>query len=87
MNKLKKKDSIRGDFVLNGTLTLFGDNPSDCRVRYYKALEEYFPDLIPKTKSIFKSKFYTSHKYQIKIYNRVADIAKKHRIRSKIISE
>ncbi|MEW6011220.1 MAG: radical SAM protein [Euryarchaeota archaeon] len=84
---IKSVKEYGGDFVIPGALTLFGDKPHDCRVRYYEVLEEYFPELIPKTRSIFKSKSYPSSKYQIKIYNMVADISKKHRIRNKIISE
>jgi DNA repair photolyase len=42
------------DYVFVGGLTLFGKGPDDCKTLYYKFLEEHFPELIPKYRSLFR---------------------------------
>jgi len=49
------------DYVLVGSLTLFGNGSADCKTLYYKFLERYFPELLPKYKSLFKI-FFSANK-------------------------
>ncbi len=72
------------DFVLVGALTLFGKNPDDCKVSYYKVLEKYYPDLIQKYKSLFRIFSMPSKQYQSELEERAIEICKKYRIKYKI---
>ena len=72
------------DFVMASGLTLFGEGPTDCKTRYYKVLEEYFPELEPKTRAIFRNSFAPSRKYQQEIHQRFLRLCQKHQIRTKI---
>jgi DNA repair photolyase len=73
------------NFVLVAGLTLFGDKPNDCKVRYYKILEEYFPEVLEKTKRMFKDSFAPSRDYQAALHKRSERICRKYDIKSKII--
>jgi DNA repair photolyase len=72
------------EFVLVAGLTLFGDEPSDCKVRYYKALEEHYPDVIPQTRKLFGNSFAPSRKYQYQLWKLSEKLARKHGIRTRI---
>lgn len=72
------------DFVLAAGLTLFGEGPADCKTRYYKALEEHFPELVPKTQILFGNSFAPSRKYQRELYLRVKNLSQKHGIRNRV---
>lgn len=52
------------DFVLVGGLTLFGDGPADCRTLYYRALEKYEVELVPRYKKLFRAFFAPPRAYQ-----------------------
>lgn len=79
-----KVKEFGGGFVLVAGLTLFGDEPSDCKVRYYKALEKHFPDVISQTRKLFGNSFALSQKYQYQLWKLSEKLAKKHGIRTKI---
>ncbi|PKP60621.1 MAG: hypothetical protein CVT88_02485 [Candidatus Altiarchaeales archaeon HGW-Altiarchaeales-1] len=49
------------NFRANG---LFDRNPTDCKTLYYKFLEKYEPELVPKYKSLFRIFFFPSKEYQ-----------------------
>ena len=74
------------EFVLVGGLTLFGDNPSDCKVRYFDILEKHFPELIPKTRKLFGNSFAPSRAYQHDLAVLAEKLARKHHIRTRIIN-
>lgn len=74
-----------GDFILTGGMTLFGDKPGDCRVKYYNALERHFPDVLKKTRWIFDNSDYPPFEYQSKISKLSAEISAKYNIRTSII--
>lgn len=82
-----KMKEYGAEFVLVGGLTLFGDKPVDCKVRYYNALEEHFPDLIRPTKELFGNSFAPSRTYQHKLAGLSRKIASKHNIRTSILKE
>lgn len=73
------------DFVLASGLTLFGDGPDDCKTRYYKVLEEHFPELVPETQTIFGNSFAPSRKYQRELYLKVKNLSKIHGIRNSVL--
>jgi DNA repair photolyase len=75
-----------GDYVLVGALTLFGNRPADCKTLYYKFLEKYFPELVPKYKSLFKIFFQPTKEYQEELQERSIRICSKYKIKHRIIS-
>jgi DNA repair photolyase len=73
------------DYVLVGTLTLFGKGPADCKTLYYKFLERYFPELLPKYKSLFKIFFQPTKEYQEELQERSIRICSKYKIKHRIV--
>ncbi len=73
------------DFIFIGSLTLFGKSQMDCKVRYYKFLEKYYPDLVPKYKSLYRIFFAPPKEYQTKIEEISKRLCKKYGIRNRII--
>lgn len=85
LDKMIKDVKVSGaDFVMASGLTLFGEGPQDCKTRYYKVLEEHFPELVPKTRAIFRNSFAPSRKYQEELHERVVRLCQKYQIRNKI---
>jgi len=84
---ISKVKEYGGEYVLIAGLTLFGDKPSDCKVRYYETLEKYFPDLVPQTRRLMGNSFAPSRKYQYDLWKLSEKLAKKHNIRTRISSE
>jgi DNA repair photolyase len=72
------------DFVLAAGLTLFGEGPTDCRTRYYQALQEHFPEKVKETQALFGKSFAPSRKYQRELHLRVKNLSQKHEIRNRI---
>jgi DNA repair photolyase len=73
------------DFILAGGLTLFGKEPTDCKILYYDFLGKYFPDLISKYKNLYRIFPFPPKEYQKQLETRASRICKKHRINYKII--
>jgi DNA repair photolyase len=82
---ISKVKDYGGDFILTGGMTLFGDKPNDCRVKYYTALKKHFPEAFQKTKLIFDKSDYPPFDYQSKISKLASDICAKYNIRTSII--
>ena len=51
---IKTVKEYGADFIFVGGLTLFGKGPADCKTLYYKFLEKYHPELVPKYKSLYR---------------------------------
>jgi len=81
---IKTAKDYGADYVLIGSLTLFGNEANDCKTLYYKFLEEYFPELVPKYKSLFKNSFAPPKRYQAKLAKISEGLCEKHGIRSRI---
>ncbi|RLI80876.1 radical SAM protein [Archaeoglobales archaeon] len=81
---IKTAKDYGADYVLIGSLTLFGNEANDCKTLYYKFLEEYFPELVPKYKSLFKNSFAPPKRYQAKLAEISEGLCEKHGIRSRI---
>ena len=81
---IKTAKDYGADYVLVGSLTLFGDKTNDCKTLYYKFLEEYFPELVPKYKSLFRNSFAPPKHYQARLAEISERLCKKHGIRNRI---
>lgn len=85
LDKMVKDAKEAGaDFVMASGLTLFGEGPHDCKTRYYKVLEEHFPELVPKTQAIFGNSFAPSKKYQRELYLKLVKLLDKYEMRNRI---
>ena len=73
------------DFIFVGSLTLFGKGPADCKTLYYKFLEKYHPELLPKYKSLYRIFFAPSKEYQKELEERSTRLCKKYGIKNRII--
>lgn len=82
---IKTAKDYGADFVLVGALTLFGNGPADSKTLYYKVLEKYFPELIPKYKSLFRIFPMPSKEYQKELEEKSIKLCKKYEIRHRII--
>jgi DNA repair photolyase len=82
---IKAAKDYGADYVLVGALTLFGNGPADCKTLYYKFLERYFPELVPKYKSLFKIFFQPTKEYQEELQERSIRICSKYKIKHRII--
>lgn len=74
------------DSILTGGLTLFGDDPNDCRRVYLSTLEKHFPHILDKTKILFGKNFYVDKKYQRRLAEEADKICKKYGVKTRIIS-
>jgi len=73
------------DFVLVGGLTLFGRGPDDCKTLYYRALEEHFPELVPKYEGLFRGFFFPPKQYQKQLEEKSINLCKRYGIRYGIV--
>jgi len=86
IEKMIQLSKDRGaDFILTGGLTLFGDNPNDCKPVYYNLLKKHFSHLLEKYERLFGNSFYPTHIYQKELTERAAKLCKKHDIKHSII--
>jgi DNA repair photolyase len=69
------------DFVLVGGLTLFGKGTGDCKTLYYQVLEQHFPGLISRYKSLFRIFFSPPKEYQKSLEERSREFCKRYGIR------
>jgi len=74
------------DYILIGGLTLFGNQPADSKVLYYKFLERKFPHLIPDYKRLYRIFFYPPKSYQQELERKADAICKKYNIRRSILA-
>ncbi len=82
-----KMKEYGAEFVLVAGLTLFGDKPTDCKVRYYETLKKHFPEIIPETRKLFGNSFAPSPSYQHNLAKLSQKLAKKHDIRTRILAD
>jgi len=80
---IKAAKDYGANYVFVGTLTLFGDGPSDCKTLYYKFLEKYYPELVPKYKSLFKIFSQPPKKYQRELEEKSKRLCKKYEIKTR----
>jgi DNA repair photolyase len=69
---IKTAKEYGADFVFVGGLTLSGKEPYDSKILYYQFLENYYPDLLSKYKSLYRIFFAPTKEYQM-ILNKRAE--------------
>jgi DNA repair photolyase len=72
------------NYVIPGSMSLFGDKENSSRIKYYKTIEKYFPDISKDTENLFENKEYPSSYYQNSLYKKVGKIANKYGIKTRI---
>jgi len=82
---IKTVKEYGADFIFIGGLTLFGKGPADCKTLYYKFLEKYHPELVPKYKSLYRIFFAPSKEYQKELEERSRRLCEKYGIKNRII--
>jgi DNA repair photolyase len=74
-----------GDYIFVGGLTLHGKGTEDCKTLYYKALEQHFPALISKYKSLYRIFFAPPGEYQKRLDELAGKFCRIYGIRYKIV--
>lgn len=87
--ELKKSISLFSknnvNYILPGSMSLFGSSNHSSRIKYYKLLEKHFPEILDKTKALFSNREYPSRSYQNNIYKKVAMVSEEFKIKNSII--
>ena len=73
------------DYILTGSLTLFGNSEKDSRQLYFRFLEKQYPHLLERYKKMYGSVFYPSWKYQDDLKKRAGVLCEKYSIRNSIL--
>ena len=82
---IKDAKDYGADFVFVGSLTLFGKGPADCKTLYFKFLEKYQPELLPKYETLYKNSFAPSKEYQKELEKKAVEICKKYKLKFKLL--
>jgi DNA repair photolyase len=73
------------DYILIGGLTLFGSQPPDSKILYYKFLERKFPQLIGDYKKLYRIFFSPPKSYMEDLNRRANEICEKYQMRTTIL--
>lgn len=73
------------DYILIGGLTLFGNQPADSKVLYYKFLERNFPHLMPSYKKLYHIFFMPSKEYLQDLDSKASALCEKHGMKRGIL--
>jgi len=73
------------DYILIGGLTLFGNQPADSKILYYKFLERNFPHLVPAYKKLYRIFFMPSKEYLNDLDVRASAWCEKHGMKRGIL--
>ncbi len=73
------------DYILPAGLTLFGSGPADSKTLYYRFLNEHYPELVPKYRSLYRIYPYPPKQYHEALKERVIPLCKKYNIRNSIL--
>ncbi len=82
---VKAAKNYGAHYILSAGLTLFGDDPGNCKTLYFKFLKENYPNLLSDTKNLFRGSSATSKDYQNDLVNKFAEITRKYDIKNIII--
>ncbi|OWT32620.1 radical SAM protein [Methanobrevibacter sp. 87.7] len=78
------------DYLLYGSLSLFGNKEFDSRIKYFNLVKKYFPEYYSKTKNLFYNnrtglyKDYPSFKYQEDLSKKIRYYSSKYNIKNTI---
>jgi hypothetical protein len=81
---IKTAKDYEADFVFVGGLTLYGEKPYDSKILYYKFIENYYPDPLPKYKNLCGMFFASLKEYQMALNKRTLKICEKYEIKNQI---
>jgi DNA repair photolyase len=84
-NMFIKFSEVDVDYVIYGSLSLFGNDDKDSRIKYYNILEKHFPSALEKTKKLFEEREYPLNSYTKSLYENIEKLAKKYGIRTSIL--
>jgi DNA repair photolyase len=73
------------DYVLIGSLTLFGKLPADSKILYYKFLQRKFPHLVGEYKKLYRIFFAPPKSYLAELDRKADEICKKYHMRRGIL--
>jgi DNA repair photolyase len=73
------------DYVMPAGLTLFGNAPDDCKTLYYEFLNENYPNLVSKSKNLYRGSFATSRRYQNELSNKFGEISGNYGVKNSIL--
>ena len=73
------------DYILVGSLTLFGNEPADSRTLYYKFLQRYRPDLLTKYNAMYQQHTSPPFAIQQALQRRTDQLCAKYKLRNRII--
>jgi DNA repair photolyase len=74
------------DFLLAGSLCLFGNGNADSRTLYYKFLEKTHSELIPQYDKLYGLGQFPPKYYQQQLSEKAAELCKKYGIRNRILA-
>jgi len=78
---VKTAKEFGADYVFVGALTLYGIG----KELYYKILEKYFPELLPRYKHFFRIFNQPNKAYQLDLEKKAKDFCEKYKIRYQIL--
>ena len=84
-NMVKAAKDHGAEYIFIGGLTLFGKEPADSKLLYYRFLERRFPQLVPEYKKMYRIFFSPPKDYLSGLNQRAAEICDKYQIRRSIL--
>lgn len=72
-------------YVMSAGLTLFGEDPDDCRTLYYKFLKEHYPEMVSEYLKLFRGTVSPSKRYQMDLSRKLDELSRRYGIKHRII--
>ncbi len=69
------------EYIYVGPLTLFGKNPGDCKVEYYRFLEENYPELVGEYRKHYRIFPVPGREYERRVIEIVIETANKYGVK------
>lgn len=82
---VKTAKNYGAHYVLYSGLTLYGNDPKDCKTLYFKFLKDNYPDLLPAYMKLFKGSIAASKQYKKDLAIRFGEISRIHDIKNSIL--
>ena len=76
---------FNADYILVGSLTLFGNDNASSKTLYHKFLQRHYPDLIIEYDKIYAGNYFPPKKYQQQLKQKADALCKKYQIRNSIL--
>ena len=72
-------------YLMSSGLTLFGEDPDDCRILYYKFLKENYPKIVSEYEKLFRGSFAPSKRYQKYLSFKLNELSIRYGVKNRII--